>query len=91
MGASTQVTVRNDNLRLVSLCDINTGEKVRVVKILSDISIKRRFMDLGLIEDTIVECKGHSPMNDPSAYLIRGAVIAIRKADAKGVKCQYIG
>ena len=78
-------------MKLVSLSDINTGDKVKVVKILSEPGIKRRFMDLGLVEDTIVECKGHSPMNDPSAYLIRGAVIAIRKSDAKGVKCKLIG
>jgi ferrous iron transport protein A len=78
-------------LKLVSLSDINTGDKAKVVKILSEPGIKRRFMDLGLVENTIVECKGHSPMNDPSAYLIRGAVIAIRKSDAKGVKCKFIG
>ena len=78
-------------MKLVSLSDINTGDKVKVVKILSEPGIKRRFMDLGLVENTIVECIGHSPMNDPSAYLIRGAVIAIRKSDAKGVKCKFIG
>lgn len=78
-------------MKLVSLCDIDTGDKVRVVKIMSDAGIRRRFMDLGLVEDTVIECVGHSPMNDPSAYLIRGAVIAIRKADAKGVKCRMIG
>ena len=78
-------------MKLVSLSDINTGDKVKVVKILSEPGIKRRFMDLGLVENTIVECIGHSPMNDPSAYLMRGAVIAIRKSDAKGVKCKLIG
>ena len=40
--------------------------------------VRRRLQDLGLIEGTYIECLQRSPLGDPSAYLIRGAVIAIR-------------
>ena len=30
-------------------------------------------------------CQGHSPAGDPAAYLIRGAVIALRARDAAGI------
>ncbi len=48
-------------------------------------SIRRRFLDIGLTENTRVECLGRSPGGDPSAYLIRGAVVAIRRDDCKKI------
>ena len=43
--------------------------------------MRRRLLDIGLVENTEVECLGRSPAGDPSAFLIRGAVIALRSAD----------
>lgn len=48
-------------------------------------SMRRRLLDIGLVEGTEVECLGRSPGGDPSAYLIRGAVIAVRAEDARKV------
>lgn len=47
--------------------------------------MRRRMIDLGIVEGTKIECVGRSPSGDPSAYMIRGAVIAIRKRDAKNI------
>lgn len=44
-------------------------------------SMRRRLMDMGLIEGTRVICLHRSPAGDPTAYLIRGAVIALRSED----------
>ena len=38
-----------------------------------------------------VECIGISPMGDPAAYLIRGAVIALRSEDAAGIFVDDVG
>lgn len=46
-------------------------------------TIKRRLLDLGLIKGTTIRALYTSPFGDPSAYLIRGAVIALRKDDTK--------
>ena len=46
----------------------------------------RRLFDLGLVPGTSVTCTAVSPAGDPAAYLIRGAVIAIRGKDAAGVR-----
>lgn len=67
------------------LCDINPGERARVKKILTTGSMRRRLLDIGLINNTTVECVGKSPLGDPAAYLIRGAVIAIRREDSKNI------
>lgn len=68
-----------------SLDEIRPGESAVVEKLSAAGSMRRRFLDIGLIEHTTVECLGRSPAGDPSAYLIRGAVIAIRADDCKGI------
>lgn len=63
------------------LWDIQPGEKAVVRALLNQGGMRRRLLDLGLIENTEVECLGRSPGGDPAAYRIRGAVIALRAAD----------
>lgn len=67
------------------LCDILPGEKAVIGRLDTDGSMRRRLLDIGLTEDTMVECVGKSPCGDPKAYLIRGAVIAIRSEDGSTV------
>lgn len=68
-----------------SLAETKVGETVRVVSLLAEGRMRRRLADLGLIPGAEVTCLGRSPLGDPSAYLIRGAVIAIRRRDAMEV------
>ena len=42
----------------------------------------RRMLDLGITEGTRIQSLMRSPAGDPTAYIIRGAVIALRKKDA---------
>lgn len=67
------------------LSDIKPGETAKIKELLSMGSIRRRLLDIGLIEDTEIECLGRSPGGDPSAFLIRGAVIAIRSEDCGNI------
>lgn len=45
-------------------------------------NIKRRLLDLGLIEGTKIKPVLISPLGDPKAFEFRGSTIAIRKEDA---------
>ncbi len=67
------------------LGDIAPGQRATVLGLTSTGSMRRRLLDIGLVENTAVECVGRSPGGDPSAYLIRGAVIALRAADCAGI------
>ncbi len=70
---------------IVCLDEIAPGERGVVCELKNDIGMRRRLREIGLVEESEVECLGRSPAKDPAAYLIRGAVIAIRKKDAHGV------
>ena len=45
----------------------------------------RRLRDLGLITGTKVKCLYRSPLKDPTAYEIRGAVVALREEDCNDI------
>lgn len=70
------------------LNEIRPGEIAVVKSLNAHGSMRRRLLDIGLVGGTEVECVGVSPMGDPSAYLIRGAVIAIRSVDSRNVIVQ---
>ncbi len=70
-----------------NLClnELRPGQHAVVSALRTTGSMRRRLLDMGLVENTDVECLGRSPGGDPSAFLIRGAVIAIRSEDCKDI------
>ena len=72
------------------LCDISPGEKALVSGMYSQGGMRRRLRDMGLVEGAEVECLMKSPLGDPVAYLIKGAVIALRQEDAASVTVEEI-
>ena len=70
---------------IFSLCNLKVGQTARVKDLRSTGSMRRRLQDIGLIEGTCVECLQKSPAGDPIAFLIRGAVIALRNEDSRNV------
>ena len=69
----------------IPLNELKGGQRGTVSQLLSDTSMRRRLQDIGLIEGTKVECIQKSPSGDPIAFLIRGAVIALRREDSSSV------
>lgn len=68
-----------------ALSDLSQGDAATVRELTSNGGIRRRLQDIGLIPGTKVECVQKSPLGDPVAYMIRGAVIALRYEDASRV------
>lgn len=64
-----------------SLAQVTTGQTACVSCLNTTGALRRRLLDIGLIEGTKVECVGCSPCGDPKAFLIRDAVIALRCED----------
>jgi len=69
-----------------ALSELPEGGKARVRALRLEGGIRRRLQDLGLVEGTQVECIQRAPSGDPAAYLIRGAVIALREKDASQIE-----
>ena len=69
----------------ITLDKLRIGKSAKVLKITNLDNIKRRMLDMGLIEGTIITAELVSPFNDPKAYRIRNALIAIRNEDSKNI------
>ncbi len=48
-------------------------------------NIKRRLLELGLIQGTKIKPVFKSPLGDPTAYEIRGTLISIRNEEANRI------
>lgn len=47
---------------------------------------RQRLMDLGFIPGSLVEVEMQSPFRDPTAYRIKGGLIALRKNQARKIQ-----
>ena len=72
-------------MTITTLAEIKMGERAIVQELLTKGEMRRRLLDIGLVKNAPVCCLGKSPCGDPRAYLICGAVVAVRQADAGGV------
>lgn len=74
---------RNEGRNEMKLKEAEISSIVKVVSIDAKGELRRRFFDLGIIEGTIIEVLYRSPFGNPTAFLIRGAVIAMREEESE--------
>lgn len=68
------------------MVDLSPGESAWVESLDASGRVRRRLLDLGLVSGTKVKALRKSPLGDPTLYLIRGAMIALRKEEASLIK-----
>ncbi len=67
---------------VLTMSDLTQGQSATVTQVNIGGAIRRRLQDIGLVVGTKVECVARGMFADPAAYLIRGALIALRKDEA---------
>ncbi|MDP3488480.1 MAG: FeoA family protein [Bacillota bacterium] len=72
-------------IHAIPLSKLPVGYSGIVFALSSTERVRRRMLDLGLIGGTNVQSLRRSPSGDPTAYEIRGAVIALRSGEADQV------
>lgn len=73
-----------------TLSSLQPGERARICNLDATSNLYLRLQDMGLIDDTIIECVGESPHGDPRSFLIRGTVIALRDEDIQHITIQKL-
>jgi DtxR family Mn-dependent transcriptional regulator len=66
------------------LCNLKPGQRARVLTLSAACRgpERRRLLDLGFVPGTVVEVDMISPGGDPTAYRVRGTVVALRREQA---------
>ena len=96
MVEAQNVTVRvlpegqHTGSRPITLADLDLGETARVIDISPACrgSERRRLLDLGVVRGTEIRVDMESAAGDPVAYLIRGALIALRRSQATWIRIE---
>ena len=65
-----------------TLSALRPGQRGRVRSLRIAGPMRLRLRELGLVEGAELRCLGRSPLGDPAAYSLCGAVLALRDRDA---------
>ncbi len=69
----------------MNLSELSPGQAGLVYGIYCDENMKRRLLDMGLVNGTYVKCTGSNPGGNMHSFVIHNAVIAIRVSDCKNI------
>lgn len=72
-----------------TLDKIPLNQEVRIKDINCNGTIKRRILDLGMIEGTRIKPVFKSPLGDPTAYEVRGSLISLREEESQKIKIKF--
>lgn len=73
----------------ISLKDLKPGEKGRITGLFLQPDMNQRLQDMGFLNGAEVECVYKSPFGDPTAYFVKGTLIAVRAAEAQNIMAKY--
>lgn len=76
---------------MTTLDTVPIGETVTVVSVNTPLSLKQRLFDIGLVPGSEIKVVHQSPAGNPRAYLVKGAVIALRNCDARNIAVRVEG
>jgi len=67
------------------LSELEIGDKGKVIDILSQGSLRQRFMDMGIVRGAEIEMVRRAPLGDPVEFLLKGYNLTLRRSDASSV------
>ncbi|HBW38783.1 FeoA family protein [Desulfosporosinus sp. BICA1-9] len=68
-------------VRIDPLADLSPGSVCEIVSLELSGLLRRRILDLGIVPGTLIRCIRRGPSGDPTAYLVRETLIALRRED----------
>ena len=74
----------------IGLNELSIGERAAITAVQAPDALYRRLLDLGLLEQAVVECVGRAPSGDPVAFLVCDAVIALRNEDCRRIRARRV-
>lgn len=76
---------------IITLDRLPAGRRAFVADLTAPEPQRRRLLELGFVPGGEVSAVQESPWGDPVAYAVCGAVIALRRADARQIAIRQVG
>ena len=77
-------------MKPIPLSQMPLGKPARVAALACSGAERKRLLDLGVVDGTEIHPLYTSPFGNPAAYLVRGAVIALRRDVSDNVLVTYL-
>lgn len=70
----------------MTIADMKIGTSGKIKKVHGNGALRRRIMDMGLINGTEVSLNKLAPLGDPMELCVKGYKLSMRKEDAKMIE-----
>lgn len=74
----------------MTLDELKTGKSAKILTVGGEGSLRRHFLDMGLIPGAVVKLVKFAPMGDPIELLIHGYELTLRIDDAKQIEIEEL-
>ena len=74
----------------MKLCDLELGQRARILSVGSTGSLRQHFLDMGLIPGARITLVKFAPMKDPIEFRIHGYELTLRVEDARHIEVEPI-
>lgn len=74
--------------KVCRLDDLCAGQWGTIAEMHVPKDIRQRLKDMGFLRGTRIECVYSSPFGDPTAYFVKGTLIALRNGDAEKISVE---
>ena len=74
----------------MTLDELPLDRVARIVQVGGTGPFRRRLLELGLLPNTRIRRTGSAPLGDPKTFQVRGAVLALRRAEATSVSVELV-
>ena len=75
----------------MTLADLLPGESGIIQMVKCDRLVRERLADLGLLPGTPIRVQFRGPSGEPTAYWVRGSLLALRRSTAENIIMHPLG
>ncbi len=69
----------------MKLSELKIGQHAVIRSVEADGSMRRRLQDIGFVRGAEIVCVLRSPLGDPTAFYINGALMALRESESRRI------
>jgi len=73
----------------MTLNELKPGESGKVTGIFLN-NLRKRIIDMGVTNGTIIKVKKLAPLGDPMEIVVRGYLLTLRKTEAKAIQIEKV-
>jgi Fe2+ transport system protein FeoA len=75
----------------VQLHLLERGQRATITRIHGEGTLRRRFVEMGIIKGETILIERHAPLGDPVEYFIKGYHLALRREEAAQIEVTLHG